>query len=248
MGRLQKYIKRKWANISFVKEVEIKLGAPIVSFTFDDSPASSFDNGGQILSKYGFPATYYVSLSLLDAPVVEGGFQANNLLQAVNNKHELACHTYGHIELSNTPQHHIKADIKQNQKAIYKILPNLKIKNFSYPFGEQTKEAKQYFSTKFRSARGISDGINAGRTDLLNLKACKLYENRMPLMSIFSKIDEACKCNGWLIFYTHDVAEPYSDFGCSPQFLEAIADEIARREISVLTINDALNKIEKNYR
>jgi peptidoglycan/xylan/chitin deacetylase (PgdA/CDA1 family) len=53
MGKYMKFIRRKWANISFSKKMEIRLDQPVVSFTFDDAPSSAFNNGGAILERYG---------------------------------------------------------------------------------------------------------------------------------------------------------------------------------------------------
>jgi hypothetical protein len=71
-----------------------------------------------------------------------------------------------------------------------------------------------------------------------------LYEGKYPLEYIFNKIKEAEKNKGWLIFYTHDVDEKYTDWGCSPAYFQEVVQECARRNITVATINEALNLIE----
>jgi hypothetical protein len=120
----------------------------------------------------------------------------------------------------------------------------MKFENFSYPFGAQTRSIKQFASTRFRSARGIGEGVNRGVADLFNLRTVKLYEKKHPLGYLFNRIDELEKNGGWLVLYTHDVDDAFTDWGCSPAYFEAVVQECAKRGIRVATINDALDLIE----
>lgn len=244
INRLVKFIRRKWANISFSKKVNIKLEKPIISFTFDDAPVSAFLNGGSILSKFGFGGTFYVSLSLMTGPDPDTRFTIQHLKDAIAHGHEIGGHTYGHTDLSKTTAAKGIADMKKNRTEMEKLIPGTQLRNFSYPFGAQTRPLKKYASTRYRSARGIEEGINAQGTDLYNLKTVKLYESKHSLDYIFRKLDEAEKNNGWLIFYTHDVDEKFTDWGCSPAYFEAVVHDCAKRGITVATINGALDLIE----
>lgn len=244
MDRYLKYIKRKWANVSFGKNVDIRLNEPVISFTFDDAPASAFDNGGGILSKYGFSGTFYIAVSLMQN--ADTLFTVPQLEEAIYNHHELGCHTFNHIDLSKTNLKHSIFDIEHNQEAINAIMPDIKFRNFSYPFGAQTRGIKQYLSGQFRSARGIEHGINAGRTDLCNLRAVKLYENKHSLDQIFENIQKAIDHNAWLIFYTHDVSNDPSKHGCSPGYFEAVVKECVAGGFRVATIDEAMDLVERN--
>lgn len=244
MDRYLKYIKRGWANISFGKYTDIQLKEPIISFTFDDAPASAFENGGGILSKYGFGGTFYIAVSLMQDAGTQ--FTAAQLEEAIYHRHELGCHTFNHIDLSKTNLKQSIFDIEHNQAAINEIISDVSFKNFSYPFGAQTRGIKQYLSNRFRTARGIAHGINAGRTDLCNLKAVKLYENKLSLDQIFQSIQSAMDHNAWLIFYTHDVSNNPSKYGCSPGYFETVVKECAAGGFKVATIDEAMDLIERN--
>lgn len=243
MRRLLKFIRRKWANVSFTKKFDVKLDRPVVSFTFDDAPISAFLNGGSALSKFGFGGTFYISLSLMNGADPETRFTAQQLKDSVAQHNELGCHTWGHTDLYRITFEKGKADIEKNQTEIQALVPDYTLRNFSYPFGSQTLPIKKYVSTRFRSARGIEEGINTDDTDMYNLKTVKLYEKKYPLAYIFNKIKEAQENNGWLIFYTHDVDEKYTDWGCSPAYFETVVAECAKRGITVATIDEALNLI-----
>lgn len=244
MDRYLKYIKRQWANVSFGKYLDIRLKEPVISFTFDDAPASAFENGGGILSKYGFSGTFYIAVSLMQH--AETRFTAAQLEEALYHRHELGCHTFNHIDLSKTDLKRSIFDIEHNQQAINSIIANVNFRNFSYPFGAQTRNIKQYLSTRFRTARGIAHGINVGRTDLCNLKAVKLYEDKLPLDQIFQSIQSAMDHNAWLIFYTHDVDHNPSKYGCSPEYFETVVKECAAGGFKVATIDEAMDLIESN--
>ncbi|MDR3573981.1 MAG: polysaccharide deacetylase, partial [Anaerolineaceae bacterium] len=48
---------------------------------------------------------------------------------------------------------------------------------------------------------------------------------------------------GWLIFYSHDVASRPSQFGCTPELLEAVVSFGADRGIKMTTVADAVKEI-----
>ena len=48
--------------------------------------------------------------------------------------------------------------------------------------------------------------------------------------------------NGWIIFYTHDVAEQPSEWGCTPAQLEAVVGYAAQR-LPVLPVRDVAVRV-----
>lgn len=246
MGKYLKYIKRQWANISFTRKTDVVLQQPVVSFTFDDVPVSAFTNGARILSGHNFSGTFYLSLGLMNGADPATRFTVAQIKDALVQKHEMGCHTFSHTDLHDTPFSAGSADILKNKEAAQSLLPDLTFRNFSYPFGSQTRAIKMFLSRQYRSARGIGEGINTRNTDIYNLKTVKLYEKRHTPDYIFAKIKEASECGGWLILYTHDVQDNPSEYGCSPAYLEAVAQKCAEEKIKVLTINEALNLIENS--
>jgi peptidoglycan/xylan/chitin deacetylase (PgdA/CDA1 family) len=241
--RFQKLVKRAWADIAFARRVDVRLEVPLVSFTFDDAPASAFVQGGGILSDHGYAGTFYVALSLMNSPEVDKNFTQEHLETALRRGHELGCHTYGHIDLSDTDGTDARRDIEMNGIRMQSRIPGFRFNNFSYPFGAQSAGIKRFISTKYRSARGISAGVNGTGTDLYNLKAVKLYEHKYPLSYIFKQMDAAEAQGGWLILYTHDVDKNPTPYGCSPAYFEAVARECARRNTAVRSVDAALNQI-----
>ncbi len=92
----------------------------------------------------------------------------------------------------------------------------------------------------FRSSRGIIPGVNAGVADLQFLRATPLINRDIGPDGIDRVFDEAVAGNGWLIFYSHDVAAEPSPHGCTPSLLRHARDAASRRNVEILSVADAL--------
>jgi hypothetical protein len=47
----------------------------------------------------------------------------------------------------------------------------------------------------------------------------------------------------WLIFYSHDVADKPSRFGCTPALLESVVSFAAERGTRVMTVADVVSEL-----
>ncbi|MBX2874348.1 MAG: polysaccharide deacetylase family protein [Saprospiraceae bacterium] len=246
MDKYIKFLKREWANWAFHKSVQLPLQEALVSFTFDDAPHSAFTQGGGILEGKGFSGTFYIALSFLDDQLQEeASFSKNDLQLALEKGHELACHTYRHIDLSKTNLLESIKDIKKNGELFKELFPEHELRNFSYPFGAETLAIKKFLGQEFRSARGIGHGLNVGKVDLANLKTIKLYRDRLSLEDIAKQIADAKARKAWVIFYTHDVQENPSPYGCTPAYFEAVVKMCANAKLQVQTVDKALDLIDE---
>lgn len=246
MEKYIKFLKREWANWAFHKSIQLPLQEAVISFTFDDAPHSAFSTGGEILERHGYSGTYYIALTFLDDDQErEASFSKVDLERALRVGHELACHTHDHIDLSKTNLLESIKDIKKNSKVFQALFPSKELKNFSYPFGAETLAIKKFLGQEFRSARGIGHGLNTGKVDLANLKTVKLYRDRLSTEEIEQKIQQAIARKAWLIFYTHDVTEDPSPYGCTPAYFETVVKQCASAGVRVLTIDKTLDLIEE---
>ena len=82
-------------------------------------------------------------------------------------------------------------------------------------------------------------------TDFNSLRANSVYGTRHKLEQLFQKIEDATRCRGWLIFYTHDVQNDHSPYGCSPSFFEAVVKKCSDMGVRTATISDAIDLIEQ---
>ncbi|UXX81222.1 polysaccharide deacetylase family protein [Reichenbachiella carrageenanivorans] len=232
------YFKKKIADVSLRQMVEIPSLPMAVSFTFDDVPKSGFVNAQKVLDEHQIKGTYYLALSFLEGRSENSDlYNIADLQHCVDQGHELACHTYSHIHLFETKENKvIEQDIAMNKQVLEALPFDCEFLNFSYPYGEQTWQAKKVMSKHFLTCRGIDPGINSGQVDTYNLKAIRLYENFNPLETIFSWLEAHQKNGGWLIFYTHDVQDDYSKHGCSPAYFETVVKKCIELKLITKTV------------
>jgi peptidoglycan/xylan/chitin deacetylase (PgdA/CDA1 family) len=237
-------IKRAFACWIIKERKVLDLSDAMISFSFDDVPDSAFSEGRSILKKYGYRGTYYISLGLHENdapdPVL---FDAGLLEEIVAEGGELACHTYNHIHFYNANSQEVIDELEKNQKKMEELIPGYRFSNFSYPYGEQTIPSKMLVQQRFRSARSIRAGINKNPVDLNNLKAMQLDSN-LQLEKAFALIEQTRNKKGWLIFYTHDIRNDCSQWGCTPGYFEQVVKYCADRNIKVVTIEKGLDLIQ----
>jgi peptidoglycan/xylan/chitin deacetylase (PgdA/CDA1 family) len=224
-----------------VEPFRLRNETPMVSFTFDDVPKSAATVGAATLERHDVHGTFYVIGSQVGTSsplwdMVDG----EDIVALHRRGHEIACHTFSHKRACDLDAGTLNAEIERNQDFLRTLDPSIKIENFAYPFGYGSFVRKRQLKTVFKSCRSIVPGVNSGTVDLQFLRAMPLIDRRIDREGIGRALDEARTCNGWLIFYTHDVADPPSPYGCSPSLLHAALEAASRRKIPVLNVAEAL--------
>jgi len=105
---------------------------------------------------------------------------------------------------------------------------------------------KWQLEARFDSCRGADKGINAGIVDLGLLKVIRLYDRTLTHDKLHRLLRENHDRNGWLIFYTHDVADSPSAIGCSPQMLRATIEAVQAAGMPCLSSPEALSAIGRS--
>jgi peptidoglycan/xylan/chitin deacetylase (PgdA/CDA1 family) len=223
-----------------VNECFLQLGRGIVSFTFDDFPRSAYLIGGAVLQKHGAQGTYYAALSLMSATTDLGQhFTPDDVRHLLADGHELGCHTFSHLSCSHNSAGAIEADLRKNQAELNKIVPDYHLNQFAYPYGHVSVRAKRIAGRFFRASRSTYPGINTNRSDLNLLLAARLY-SRIPWTHIRNLISEMVASHGWLIFFTHDVEQHPSPYGCTRQYLEDAIKCVLESGAQILTVGEVL--------
>ena len=222
--RVQGKVRRLLAEHISRRMVPIKPHAPIISFTFDDAPASAFRLGRKILGDHGARATFFVSLQLLGSLTEVGEIaSAGDLELALEAGCELGCHTYNHLDAWRTPTETFMASVYRNKDALQQILPGAQFSSFAYPKSGAKLSVKAPLGRIFACCRGGGQKANVGSADLNLLGACFLDKRTGISLELTQKlIDHNAQQKGWLIFATHDVDQEPSPYGCTPDFLRTI--------------------------
>lgn len=218
---------------------------PVISFTFDDFPRSALRSGGDILQEYGLAATYYAALGLMNTEAPVGRiFSEEDLREVLAGGHELGCHTFDHCHAWNTPPKVFENSILRNRQALNRLLPGASFPSLSYPRDNPRPQTKRKAGKYFLGCRGGSQTLNSGTADLNYLKTFFLEQSRGDATVVKALIDQNCRCGGWLIFATHDIAENPSRFGCTPGFFKEIVQYAVGSGATILTVTAALRKVQ----
>jgi peptidoglycan/xylan/chitin deacetylase (PgdA/CDA1 family) len=224
-----------------VEPFRLRNQAPMVSFTFDDVPKSAATVGAAILEAHGAAGTFYVIGSQVGTSSALWDMVDGEDIVALHRRgHEIACHTFSHKRACDLDSAKLGAEVERNQRYLQSVDASIRIENFAYPFGYGSFPRKHQLRTIFRSCRSIVPGINSGSVDLQFLRAMPLIDRRINRDGVERAFDDAQNNNGWLIFYTHDVADQPSPYGCSPALLREALEAARRRKIPVLNMAEAL--------
>ena len=219
---------------------------PLVSFTFDDVPESAYMNGASILEQYDLRGTFYIAAGrggTIDPDTHWPVIDRNQIRALCNRGHEIGCHTYSHARVDYLDHRGMEEECRRNAEVLRELCPDIQLTNFCYPVGQVSLPRKLQLLKRFDSCRGCFEGINAGTVDLGLLSVIELYERKVTFGDLRHLIRATHDCNGWLILYTHDVAEPPSSIGCSPRLLRAAIEAAQEAEMQCLTIREALTAI-----
>jgi peptidoglycan/xylan/chitin deacetylase (PgdA/CDA1 family) len=224
-----------------VEPFRLRNATPMVSFTFDDVPKSAATVGAAILEAHDKHGTFYVIGSQVGTSSRLWDMVDDEDVVALHRRgHEIACHTFSHKRACDLDAETLNAEIERNQRYLRSLDASIRIENFAYPFGYGSFVRKRQLKTVFKSCRSIVPGVNSGSVDLQFLRAMPLIDRRIDRDGIERAFDQAETNNGWLIFYTHDVADEPSPYGCSPSLLNEALEAASRRKIPVLNMAEAL--------
>jgi hypothetical protein len=76
--------------------------------------------------------------------------------------------------------------------------------------------------------------------DLNLLRANSLYSCCFDLDVIDRLFEANERRKGWLIFYTHDISENPSSFGCKPGEFESVVKLAVTKQVSILSVGEVL--------
>ena len=254
MKRLNREVLARWyklrvGSLFHRNLLRIELGAPLISFTFDDFPETALSAGGEILRSFGVVGTYYVSLGLLNADSPSGLIcSERDVIKAWEEGHEIGSHTFSHCHSWDTANDVYESNIKKNSAALQKLVPGAIFKTFSYPISLPRPALKQICRRYFVACRGGGQKVNSGSTDLNQLSAYFLEKTRDDFSAIERIVDENAMKRGWLIFATHDVSATPSPYGCTPDFFRKAVKYSLNSGARILPVVEAIATIRDGGR
>jgi peptidoglycan/xylan/chitin deacetylase (PgdA/CDA1 family) len=240
-------ITRKITPFLRYRTLKFKLNKPIVSFTFDDFPRSALKNGARVLERENWRATFYVSAGLEGVINHHGqNFFATDLPELENKGHEIAGHTFAHMDCTQVSGAKILDDLKHNRQALKSMGVKGNIEHFAFPYGATTAKLKSLLSQEFKTLRGIKTGGHEKSADLNGLRSAGIYSDE-TLASLLTDIALLKHRPAWLTVFAHDICKNHSEWGCTPEDFIKVVDAVKHSGALVLPIGEAIKHLEANH-
>ena len=160
-------------------------------------------------------------------------------VQAVG--HELACHTFSHLDCGVAPQAVIKADVARNHTVLAEWGANT-LTNFAYPYGDVSHGAKAALGDRFQVLRALNPGLIKVGTDLNQAPAVGIEGPHGEAMAS-AWLVRAIRHKAWLILYSHDVATNPTRWGCTPDALARLIDVAQTAGCDIVTVAEGARRI-----
>jgi len=166
-GKLSRLVARNLVT----KALPMSNDRPMVTFTFDDAPATACTTGAQLLEKFGARGTFYIAGGGLGV-ASPGGQLANAEQIEVLAKlgHEIGCHTFSHASVGSIDQEALFTELECNRLFLQNVHSEIEVRNFAYPYGDLSHTAKRLLEQHFDSCRSLRPGVNFDTADLGALK------------------------------------------------------------------------------
>jgi len=223
------------------REREVATDTPLVTFTFDDVPETALTNGARILERYGARGTFYISGGI--ASHVEPGrrlISPEGCREISMRGHEIGCHTFAHRKLR-TIGSGLEEDLARNEAYLRGAGVEQPIRSFSYPFNAAWPSARRVLSSRYAACRGAGEAINRGRADHLMLKGVEIRQPEEYARTLTGWIDNVAVEPGWLIFFTHDIVETPTPFGCTPETFDHLVSYAMSKNCRIVTMGEAVS-------
>jgi peptidoglycan/xylan/chitin deacetylase (PgdA/CDA1 family) len=235
-------LRRRLTRLAVRRPAQVRLDRPMVSFSFDDVPATAATTGAALLEAGRLRGTYFICAGTMGEQGPMGVNAPAEAIQALaESGHEIACHTYSHLDCGKASAEEIAADAERNRTALAELgLPPPV--SFAYPFGEVSIQAKRVLGPRFGLVRAVHHGLIETGADLNQAPAVGI-EGAEGEAVASRWLDTAARRKGWLILYTHDVQPAPSQWGCTPQALGRLIETALGKGFEITTVAEGCRRI-----
>jgi peptidoglycan/xylan/chitin deacetylase (PgdA/CDA1 family) len=214
----------------------------MISFAFDDAPASAASVGAQILESRGVRGTYYIAAGLAGDDGPMGPYaDADAVRRLARRGHEIGCHTYSHLDCGQAPMEVAVEDVARNSQAFAAWgLPAAA--TFAYPYGDVSLGPKRALAGRFTLLRALHPGLIDRGSDL-NQAPCIGLEGYDGEHLAARWLKRAAERGAWVIINSHDVSHAPSRWGCAPLSLLRLIDAALAEGMEVVTVAEGVRRL-----
>ncbi|HWF76111.1 MAG TPA: polysaccharide deacetylase family protein [Caulobacteraceae bacterium] len=215
---------------------------PMISFAFDDVPASAAQAGAAILERRGLKGTYFVAAALAGTDAVTGPMATpDDVRRLAEAGHEIGCHTYSHLDCGQATACDAVEDVARNAQTLAAWgLP--RPATFAYPFGDVAPATKRALAPRFSLMRALHRGLITAGTDLNQGPAVGVEGPGGEALAM-AWMKRAAGRNAWLILETHDVTDDPSPHGCTPAALERLVEAALAHGFEPVTVAEGAARL-----
>ncbi len=235
-------LRRRVARLVTTRPARLDLERPMLTFSFDDAPVSAAEAGAAILERHGVRGTYFISAGLGGRESHLGRYTSlDDVARLAAAGHEIACHTFSHLDCGKAPAREIAAELTANAQALKAM--GVASTTFAYPYGDVSPWAKALINDRFLAGRALHHGLIASGADLNQAPAVGI-EGADGEQVAASWMDRAAANRAWLVLYTHDVRDRPSDWGCTPDVLERLVARAIDRGFEIVTFEQGARRAQ----
>jgi peptidoglycan/xylan/chitin deacetylase (PgdA/CDA1 family) len=219
----------------------LKTSGPIVSFTFDDIPATAL-RGADLLEGVGARGTFYIAAGLLGMAGTPGRHaDQQEVSELCGRGHEIGCHTYSHARAASCSKSGFAAELDRNRDFladVFGVVP----KSFAFPFGSVSTSTKYVARARYSSCRTTRSLVQTTAFDAAGLGGFPVYSDPEHLRACDEVIEKNAGGKNWVILYTHDVERVPSAYGCQPDHLRHLIQRCKALAYKFFTVADVIEK------
>ena len=235
-------LRRRVARLVTTKPARLDLERPLLTISFDDAPISAAEAGAAILERHGARGTYFISAGLGGQESHLGRYTTlDDVARLAAAGHEIACHTFSHLDCGKAKANSIAAELDANLQALRAV--GVTPQTFAYPYGDVSPWAKALINERFIAGRALHHGLIASGTDLNQAPGVGIEGADGEIVAL-TWMTRAAQAKAWLVLYTHDVRDRPSDWGCSPEVLDRLVGEAVARGFDIVTFAEGAKRAQ----
>jgi peptidoglycan/xylan/chitin deacetylase (PgdA/CDA1 family) len=228
-------LRRRLVRLAHRRPARHAPPGPMISFSFDDAPLTAATDGAHILEARGLRGTYVLSVGLAGQASPMGDILTeSHARQLAEAGHEIACHTFSHLDCGQAAAGEAADDADSNARALT-AWGAPQPTTFAYPYGDVAAGPKAALANRYGLLRALHHGVIEPGSDLNQAPAVGIEGEQGEAVAM-RWLETAAAKQAWLILYTHDVAERPSQWGCTPGALARLADAALARGFKVVTV------------
>ena len=156
--------------------------------------------------------------------------------------HEIGCHTFAHRSVRSYGGT-LSRDLERNRQFLQKAGVSRAPKNFAFPYNAAWPLARKTLKARYATCRGAGEAINRGHVDPWMMKSVEIRQPEKHARELSRWIDDVVADSGWLIFFTHDIADRPTPYGCTPDTFDHLVGHAIRTGCQVVTVAEAVGRL-----